>query len=89
MSKRIHIRPGSFEVAQRVEASEKATELGAGLRMEVHSAHTEFYADETVALGKVAVYCSQRYKEWPTYETTLDAPEEPWVPFAWRTADEG
>lgn len=88
MSERIMIKPESYSPAQRIEASRKATALGKGLRMEVHSAHTEFYADETVPLGKVAVYASQEYKAWPTYETTLEAPTEYWEPFAWRTRKE-
>lgn len=83
MNQRIMIKPAAFDVEQRIEACQKATELGVGVRMEVHSGHTEFYADGSVEIGRVAVYCSQRYKEWPVYETTLGAPEEHWAPFAW------
>ena len=84
MSERIGIKPETFDTPQRIEASEIATALGKGLRMEVHSGHTEYHADATVAVGSVAVYASQRYKEWPTYETTLASPEDPWLPFAYR-----
>jgi hypothetical protein len=85
---RIWIKPEAFGVEQRVEASTVAAERGMGLRMEVHSGHTEFYADKSVKVGQVAVYASQTYKAWPTYETTLDAPEAEWAPFAWRTKAE-
>lgn len=75
---RLDIRPMSFGVEQRVQASALATELGCGVVMELHSAHTEFYADSTVPVGKVAVYAPPGYAMRPEYVTTLDSPEQPW-----------
>lgn len=78
MDDRIWITPQSYGPEQRIEASQKATEVGRGLRMEVHSGHTEFFSDSTVPVGKVAIHCSLSYKAWPEYVTTLDAPDQLW-----------
>lgn len=77
---RIIIRPATFDVPQRVEASAKATEMGMGLLMELHSSSTHFYADATVPVGKVAIYAPKAYKGMPEYVTTLDSPEQEWYP---------
>lgn len=80
---RIEIKPMSFDVAQRVEASAIATEKGVGLRMEVHSSHTEFWTDKTVPVGQVSVWMSKTYKGFIEPETVLESPETPWVPSTW------
>lgn len=75
---RIDIRPMSPGAPQRVEAEQKARALGRGVRMELHSSHTEFYADRHVEVGKIAIYVPHEYKGWPEYETTLESPQDPW-----------
>lgn len=81
---RIWIKPESFGVPQRVEALAKATELGQGLVMELHNAHTEFYADPSVEVGKIAVYAPPAYKAQPEYVTTLDSPTDHYDPWGDR-----
>lgn len=76
----IPIRPQSYDVPQRVEASVKATELRQGLRMEVGNMTTKFYADPKVPIGKVAVYAPPSYKAMLEYVTTLDSPTDHWLP---------
>lgn len=84
MGDRIYITPMSFYPEYRVQASKIATERGVGLRMEVYNAHTEYYADERVPVGKVDVWCTQSYgASFPEHETTLDSPEERWFPKSW------
>lgn len=83
----IPIKPMSFGPEQRVEAVAIATAKGNGVRMEVHTAHTEFYADPSVPVGQVAVYIAKRYGSWPTFEVLLDDPEQEWVPRAWRIGE--
>lgn len=78
IEQRLDIRPMSFGVEQRVQASTLATALGCGVVMELHSSHTEFYADSAVPVGKVAVYAPSGYKMQPEYVTTLNSPEQPW-----------
>lgn len=80
-STRLWIKPASFGVEQRVEASAKAAELGHGLVMELHSSHTEFYADPAVDVGRVAIYAPASYKSQPVYVTTLSAPEDHYDPW--------
>lgn len=77
---RILIKPQSFAVEQRVEASAKATALGKGLMMELHSSHTEYYADASVPIGHVAIYEPKEYKGMPEYVITLSDPTMPWSP---------
>lgn len=79
-TQRIVIHPQSFDVPQRVEASAKAAEMGCGLLMELHSSHTEYYADPDVPVGKVDVWAPKTYKGQPEYVTTLDSPEQDWAP---------
>lgn len=73
---RLNIRPASFGVEQRIEALARATEMGFGLVMELHSSHTEFYADPLVALGEIAIYSPRTYKGGPEYVTTITDPED-------------
>lgn len=72
------IRPASFGVEQRLAAVKIATEMGYGVRMVLQSAHTVFYADPEVPVGKVTVFAPPEYKAWPVYVATLDSPEDIW-----------
>lgn len=58
----LDIRPMSWDLAQRVEASNKATELGLGLYMAVGNSSTVYYATSVVAVGKVLVSMPKEYK---------------------------
>lgn len=81
---RILIEPQSWGPEERLRASAIATEKGVGLRMEVHSSHTEFYADSTVEVGKVCVWYSDTYKGWLKKRLTLQTPDEQWMPYLWK-----
>jgi hypothetical protein len=79
---RIWITPATYGVEQRVEASQKATELGQGLVMELHGFHTEYYADPDVKVGAVAVYAPpSAYLRWPEYVKTLESPSDHYDPW--------
>lgn len=75
---RILIRPASYQKPYRMEASAKATEMGMGLLMELHSSTTHFYADPEIPVGKVDIWAPPAYKEMPKYVTTLDSAEDDW-----------
>ncbi|WNN95149.1 hypothetical protein SEA_MAGRITTE_198 [Microbacterium phage Magritte] len=75
---RILIRPASYQKPYRMEASAKATEMGMGLLMELHSSSTHFYADPEIPVGKVDIWAPPAYKEMPQYVTTLDSAEDDW-----------
>jgi len=80
MYRRITIKPESFGVEQRLEASAIATAEGVGLTMEVHNAHTEFWLNDRVEVGKISVFCPPSYKAPLEYVGTLDSPEQDWYP---------
>jgi hypothetical protein len=75
---RLNIEPMTPDVEQRVKAVELARERKSGVRMEVHSGHTEFWADRTVPVGRVSVCVAREYGGWPQYETTLEHPDDEW-----------
>lgn len=75
---RIRIRPASYQKPYRMEASAKATEMGMGLLMELHTSTTHFYADPEIPVGKVDIWAPPAYKEMPRYVTTLDSAEDDW-----------
>lgn len=75
---RIIIRPASYQKPYRMEASAKATEMGMGLLMELHSSTTHFYADPEIPVGKVDIWAPPSYKAMPEYVTTLDSAEDDW-----------
>lgn len=77
--------PGGYSTEYRIAASKVATEAQVGLRMEVHSGHTEYYKDASTEVGQVSVYTSLRYKEWPTYTNTLKTADEHYDPADWIT----
>lgn len=77
---RLNIKPRSYGVEQRVEASRQATELGKGLVMELGNASTSFYAESSVPVGKVAIYAPRRYSGPTEYIRTLDSPTDPYEP---------
>jgi hypothetical protein len=77
---RLDIKPASFDVTQRREAQEKATEMGRGLVMELGTSTTRYYADADVPVGKIDVYSPREYKGMSLYEITLDHYDEDWIP---------
>lgn len=85
MRTRIPIHPATFNVPERTEASARATELGQGLVMELHSTMTYYFADPEVELGKIAVYAPRVYKGLPQYVKTLNGPDDHFDPWAERT----
>jgi hypothetical protein len=80
----LHIKPASFDVQQRTEASAAAADLGQGLVMELHSFTTSFFADPDVPVGKIAVYAPTQYGSSPTYVKTLDGPADRYDPWEKR-----
>jgi hypothetical protein len=83
---RLWIKPESYGLDQRIEASEKATEAGTGLRMEVHNAHTEFWLDADVPVGKVSVWQVMTYKGQLEYLRTMNSASDPYDP--WEPRDD-
>ena len=80
---RLLIKPESYGEEQRVEASRQATEAVKGLRMEVHNAHTEYWLDSEVPVGKVAIWQVMTYKGQLEYRRTMNSPTDPYDP--WET----
>lgn len=76
----IYINPATYANPQRTEASERATKLGNGLRMELGNTMTYYYSDPAVPVGKVAIYAPREYKGWPQYVTTLESASDEWSP---------
>jgi hypothetical protein len=76
----INVKPASYDRGARIFASAQADQLEQGLRMEVHSSHTEFYADPDVPIGQVSVWVTRTYKGQLQYDTTLTSPGEEWSP---------
>lgn len=74
----IKIEPMSYHFEQRKEAAAKAAELDRGVRMEVHSSHTEFWASHSVPVGYVEVWACRTYKGPINYETILLADDDTW-----------
>lgn len=76
----LHVAGGGYSYAQRVEALKQAEAYPSfGVRMEVHSSHTEFYATPLVPVGTIEVYGALKYKGMPEYITTLTGPNQDWV----------
>jgi hypothetical protein len=78
IGERIMIKPQSFGVEQRKEASAIATERGVGVRMEVHSSHTEFWMEAGIPLGHVEVWVCRTYKGRLEYDCLLRSPDADW-----------
>jgi hypothetical protein len=76
----IPMKPMSYDLPYRQEASDKATELGLGLRMELGNVTTRFYGDPSVEVGKVSIYAAKTYSGMPEYVTTLESAAEEWTP---------
>lgn len=85
---RIWITPQSFDPDQRREAVEYATPKNAGVRMEVHSSHTEYYVDPWVEVGKVEVWAANTYKGMLERTGETITADEAWVPESWRKVSE-
>lgn len=64
-------------------ASAEATRRGVGLRMEVHSGHTEFWTDTTVEVGQIAVWSARIYKGLVEWDCILKNSHEDWKPSWW------
>jgi hypothetical protein len=82
MYKRIMIEPQSFDKELRLKASAEGDRLGVGVRMELHSAHTEYWADPTIPVGKMDVWCGKYYKAPLEYVVTI-SPDEDWTLDEW------
>lgn len=80
IERRLDIHPQSFDVPQRIAALEKASEYGVGVRMEVWTGHTEFYADANVATGVIEVWAVREYKGHLHYDRTLSSASDDWEP---------
>lgn len=78
------IKPGSFGPEQRLEASALAAESGEGVRMEVHSSSTTFFATPDVPVGKIEVWDTRTYKGQLEFDIVLDTPDQYWMPYAQR-----
>ena len=77
----------SFSEEHRVEAVSEATDMGRGVRMEIHSSHTEYYATTEVKVGHIAVWYPPTYKGQLIYEMTLIDPRQPYTPKTWRSPE--
>lgn len=86
---RLDINPMSFGLAQRTEASEAAAALGRGVRMDVGSSATRFYADERVPVGQIEVWRPLEYKGQLHRWGILAGPEEEWTPAMPERTDSG
>ena len=76
----LDIHPMSFGAPQQVEASIRARALGRGVRMEVGSGATRFYADERIPVGQIEVWRPLEYKGSLHRWGMLDSPEHDWYP---------
>ncbi len=74
----IRIRPASPGTEQQEEALKIAKDLEMGVRMEVHSSHTEFWASPGVVPGWVEVYACTSYKGMLEYITCHEGPSDEW-----------
>jgi len=79
----LNIQPRSFGTEQILEADALASELGTGVRMEIHSMHTEFFADPEVPVGKVWVWLSKTYKGMVEPVTMLESADQPFDIYEW------
>jgi hypothetical protein len=70
----------SFQLEYRLDASAQATALGAGLRMQVGSSTTDYFADPAVPVGKVTVFAPPTYKAMPVFSMLLYSADAHWAP---------
>jgi len=76
----LDIRPMSFGLEQRVEASEQAAALGRGVRMEVGSGATRFYAEADIPVGQIEVWRPLEYKGMLHRWGVLASAHDDWTP---------
>lgn len=84
------IEPLTWDLPQRQEASNRARDLGAGVRMEVGSGATRYYADWAIPVGQIDVYMARSYKGQLEYATRLHSPDaffDAWG-FTWEEEDD-
>lgn len=85
----LNITPMTWDLPQRQKASNLARDLGAGVRMEVASSATRYYADWAIPVGQIDVYMARSYKGQLEYATRLHGPEaffDAWG-FTWEDED--